>query len=319
MTSTPLKFRIPFIAVFCAAFVLAACGGGGSSSPAPAPDIPIQATATVLVGGAKGDRDGSAAVAQFNGLTSIAAANGSLYVADAGNVKVKKISLDGTATTLLTYRSDSIAGSISPVSVAVNSSGTVYFRTNPTNISTTAIFQVVANGAAEAVRFPPDGSSRSLLGVDGGGVLYYDTNSQITALDVSGTTRLIGAPKPLSSFSVDASGTVYYSTLPNISAGITDDTVGTIDRAGKDTVRKRLPQIKFFLYTTNDDRGNLYFGSGSLISKVTEDGTMTTVIDLGKALSDVNPDSAVVRGMVWYAGALYVASEDRILKVAPVN
>jgi len=89
---------------------------------------------TVVGSGASGYQDGSASAASFNFAWGLATdPSGSMYVADRGNNRIRKVSLDGTVST---FAGSGVAGSLDgsgtfssfaePISVAVDSASNVY-------------------------------------------------------------------------------------------------------------------------------------------------------------------------------------------------
>ena len=89
--------------LLAAAIVLSACGGGGGSSAPPAPAPAGAFDVSLLAGSLKqpGEQDGRGEAAGFNNPQNVAAdAAGNLYVSDAGNHTIRKITPDGTVSTL---------------------------------------------------------------------------------------------------------------------------------------------------------------------------------------------------------------------------
>lgn len=91
----------PRLATLLATACLAACGGGGGGAspppPEPAPGLEVLAGRP----GGPGLLDGAAADARFSSPTGLALdATGALWVADTGNLALRRIAPDGTVTTV---------------------------------------------------------------------------------------------------------------------------------------------------------------------------------------------------------------------------
>ena len=155
--------------------VIVADGGDNNRIVAIAPD----GSRRVLAGGAEGFRDGAGAQAAFNTPSGLALdRQGNLYVADTGNHAIRKITTDGTVSTLA---GSGVAGAADgkgalaqfngPVGVAVDAEGVVY----------------VADTYNDRIRrIAPDGTVSTLAGgnlpgfVDGKGTAaLFDTPTGI--------------------------------------------------------------------------------------------------------------------------------------------
>lgn len=158
---------------------------------------PSGSVGTLAGNGESGSADGNGTAARFNGPTGVALApDGSLYVADFGNHTIRRITADGTVTTVAGSAGqggfvDGVATTLarlrSPVDVAVDAAGTVFVldRSNhavrvldATGLLTTRAGDGsagFADGAGRAARFKfPTG-----LAVDAeGGVWVADTDNQ---------------------------------------------------------------------------------------------------------------------------------------------
>lgn len=86
---------------FLASLVFAACGGGGETPPAPTPTAPTLAPYAGHFGGA-GNLDGVAQIARLETPHGVAVdANGNRYVSDPTNHTIRRITADGTVSTLI--------------------------------------------------------------------------------------------------------------------------------------------------------------------------------------------------------------------------
>ncbi len=211
--------------------------------------IAIDGTVTTLAGnGADGNVDGPSGTARFSypfGLT--VDGNGNLYVADWGNHKIRKITPDGTVSTLAgsgtSGSGDGIGGLASfsgPFGVAADPAGTVYVADTNNNlirkITSAGVVTTLAGsttqgsdngiGAAASFRTPQH------LAIDANGTVYVaDTgNHQIRRISAagavttmagdgeSGNTNGAAAAARFSGpagIAVDNSGTVYVADSEN--------------------------------------------------------------------------------------------------------
>jgi serine/threonine-protein kinase len=191
-----------------------------------------------------GTADGTGPAARFRNPTGMAVdVAGTLYVADQGSNRIRKITPAGVVTTLagsgsagFTDGQGVAAEFASPTGVAVSAGGTVYVADTGNNcirqISSAGVVTTLAgsvartagstNGTGPAARFNrPTG-----ITIDAGGVLYVADNGNnrvrqvtstgvVTTLAGSGTTGATDGPGATARFNgpfgvaVDASGTVY--------------------------------------------------------------------------------------------------------------
>lgn len=169
--------------------------------------------------GLSGSADGVAGAARFNGPTGVAVdGSGNVYVADAGNTSIRKITANGTVTTFaglsgVAGSSDGVGISArfnAPQGIAVDGAGNVYVA--DTNNSTVR-------------KITPAGSVTTLAGVAG----------QTGSLDGTGGAARFNGPYAVA---LDGAGNVYVadffnSTIRKITAGGTVSTfAGTAGQAG---------------------------------------------------------------------------------------
>ena len=115
-------------------------GGGAGAEPVPPTGLPTVAVTTFVGWSGPGLADGTGWDAEFNGPSGIAvAADGSLYVADSRNHRLRRITPDGTVTTVAGAGPvDCMPGGFAdgpadrarlfnPTGIAVASDGIVYF------------------------------------------------------------------------------------------------------------------------------------------------------------------------------------------------
>jgi sugar lactone lactonase YvrE len=186
---------------------------------------PAGATTTIAGSAAAGNADGVGPAAQFHGPSAVAVdANGTIYVADPGNYRIRKIAPDGTVTTLAGSTSGYVddQGSAAmfnyPFSVALDSSGRLYVLDRS---SVTRIRVVTADGKVSTL------ATLSDLGkgftVDSSGNVYVTTNSAIYRVGTDGAvTTLISSRgntvdltevdtfSALNEIAIDSTGRLYF-------------------------------------------------------------------------------------------------------------
>lgn len=249
---------------------------------------------TTLAGsaGISGSADGQGSAARFNGLTGVAVDGaGNVYVADAGNSTIRKVTAAGTVTTFA--GAAGVAGSANgtggaarfnaPQGLAVDGAGNVYVadtnnstirKISPAGVVTTlagAPGQVGANdGAGSSARF----NGPYAVAVDGAGNVYVADffNATIRKIDAGGTVSTlagfagqVGATDGTGSaarfnqsyaLAVDAAGNVfvadtYNRSIRKISAG------GSVTTLNGPLARFYYPQG-----IAVDASGNLYVADG---------------------------------------------------------
>lgn len=215
--------------------------------------------------------NGNGIYAGFNTPTSVATdSNGNVYVADASNNQIRKITPDGTVSTFAgsggsgSQNGKGAAASFNyPVGLTVDSSGNVYVcdasnsmirKITPDGTVSTLAGSIklgYADGTGSAAEFDyPTG-----IAVDSSGNLYVtDTdNYRIRKITPSGAVSTLSG-NSLGQGAVDGTGnTASFGIL----GGITIDTVGN-------------------LYVTDWNPSRIIEG-GSVIRKITANGTVTTI------------------------------------------
>ena len=215
-----------------------------SASPTPqsgtCPGQLIGIATTFAGSGAASYADGTGTAAQFNGPQGVAVdSSGTLYVADAGNNRIRKITSAGVVTTLA---GSGVAGSAdgtgiaaqfnNPAGVAVDSSGIVYVadqlnhrirKITPAGVVTTFAGGVggFADGTGTAAQF----NAPSGVAVDPSGIVYVAdyTNHRIRKITSAGVvTTLAGSGV---AGSADGTGTAAQFNRP---AGVAVDSSGAV-------------------------------------------------------------------------------------------
>ena len=170
-------------------------GGGGKR----AQDNQAQVISTVAGTGTMGvaGDGGLAANAQLSGPTGVAFdRRGNMYIADSGNGRLRRVSADGTISTVF----DAGTPSPYPMAVTADGAGNVYFsaRSTPVNPSGTVIADRVYMLDALGV----------IHDVAGGGILR----------DNNGASALMTKLTPVISLAVDAVGNVYLLETGEVAA-----------------------------------------------------------------------------------------------------
>lgn len=206
--------------------------------------------------GSAGDVDGAALTAQFDSPTGVAVGpSGDLYVCDAENQSVRKISADGQVSTVLGRSSITNIHLAMPTGIAVDSSGVVY---------------VADSHHHRIIALDPDGRARIFAGGPAGSSDAKDPRR----------ARFFG-PRGLA---VDSSGALYVADLRN-------DAIRRIDGTGVATVVTRAGGPTAIAFGPD---GTLYYvatWNGSIVS-VTRDGTRRTLAGTGDYGDRIGPGGA---------------------------
>jgi len=223
---------------------------------------------TTLAGaaGISGSADGQGNAARFNGLTGVAVdASGNVYVADAGNSTIRKITAGGLVSTFaglagVAGSSDGVGSAArfnAPQGLAVDSAGNVYVA--DTNNSTVR-------------KISPSGSVTTIAGVAG----------QVGASDGPGGSARFNGPYAVT---VDSAGNVYVAdffnaTIRKITAGGTVSTVaGLAGQPGDVDGNGAAARFNQSYALAADASGNVFVADtyNRAIRKVAIDGTVTTI------------------------------------------
>jgi sugar lactone lactonase YvrE len=284
---------------------------------------------TTLVGKVTSVVNGDAKTATFNQPTGVVTdATGNVYVADAGNNLIRKITPAGTVST---FAGTGIAGSddgvlkaasfSTPTGIAIDAPGNFFIADSANNVirkistggqvSSIPLF-VAANGASGPLNYPTG------VAVDGGGNIYYNNSYWNTLCQISPTvisTYSVGNnPGPSNGMfffkafgvAVDKDGNVFVADAGN-------SRICKVNTAGMETTIAGVVSAGNFPVTGNtngtginasfnhpkgvavDGSGNLYIADtqNNAIRKITTAGVVTTIAGTGVAgASDGNGGSA---------------------------
>jgi sugar lactone lactonase YvrE len=273
--------------------------------------------------GSQGATNGAANLATFNEPASIAVdASGNLYVADAGNNRIRKISAAGMVSTLA--GSDS-TGSVNgpaagssffhPVGVTADGSGNVYVADAGNNmirlITSAGMVSTFAGngntGASNGTLTSTSFSNPTGVAVDIAGNIFVANylNNNILKINQAGTVNLLaGTGQPGANNGPDSLATFYY---PNSVAVDAADNVYVADGVNN-LIRKITPAgmvttlagsgLAGSIDSTGtaasfngpgglavDAAGNVYVAdtNNNLIRKITAAGVVTTIAGIGSA------------------------------------
>jgi sugar lactone lactonase YvrE len=261
--------------------LLTACGGGGGASdvvvvPADPPPVvtpPADPLASLVVGAAQaggpGNLDGQGSAARFSimqlsaGIPASAGAfisapaggvavdaSGALYVADAGNGSVRRISTGGAVTTVAT-------GLLLPYAVAVDGNGTLYV----TETARHTIVRISATGQTSTVA--------GLAGSEG-------------SADGTGTQARFSYPAGIA---VDNTGTLYVADTGNVTirritpGGAVSTIAGAVGWANRGWVDGPAAQARFNTphKLALDSAGNLFIAEADKVRRLSPAGVVSTV------------------------------------------
>ncbi|TVZ57231.1 putative secreted protein (Por secretion system target) [Lutibacter sp. Hel_I_33_5] len=260
---------------------------------------------TTLAGSSRGFADGTGTSAQFDTPREVAIdPAGTIYVADAGNHRIRKISPSGEVTTLagsslgFADGNGATAKFYSPYGVAVDAAGTVY---------------VADRNNYRIRKISPSGEVTTLAGSTKG---FADGN---------GTSAQFYLPR---SVAVDAAGTIYVADTENHrirkispSGEVTTfagSTRGFADANGTSA------QFRYPYGVAVDAAGTIYVADNEnhRIRKISPSGEVTTLAGSTQGFADANGASAQFRFPIGVAvdaaGTIYVADTNnhRIRKIS---
>lgn len=309
---------------------------------------------TTLAGGADvtGSTDGQGTAARFMSLQGIAVDSaGNVYVTEAGNRDVRKISPTGLVTTLTTGR-DSFG---TPRGIAVDASGNLYVG----DYSAHVVLKVTSGGTVSTyagtrnLSGSTDGASTSALfygasgvAIDSANHLYVaDTlNNTVRKISPSGVvTTLAGQAGRTSSVdgnatsarfedpyavAVDGSGNVYvadatdHSIRKITSTGTVSTFAGQGGSYGSTDGAGSAARFKAPLGIAADSAGNVYVADtgNATVRKITAEGVVTTLAGSAGQSGSTDGAAAMARFSSPYgvavdgAGAVYVVESSAVVR-----
>lgn len=248
------------------------CQSGGVRKVSPAYGGIITAVAGSGVSGFDGD-GGPAYFAKVNGVYDVAVdMHGNVYLADAGNDRIRKVTVDGIINTIAGngtpgYNGDGIAATAaqlnSPYGIVVDNTGNVYFTERKNRrvrkIDTAGIITTI--GGTGSKGFSGDGGLADTarlhnplaIAFDKNGILYFSDSTRIRRIDASGIISTV--------------------------AGVA--TFGYSGDGGLATAAEIVPSAISF-----DTSGNMFIAESSndRIRKVNSEGIITTIAGTGLGL-----------------------------------
>ena len=350
------RMRLKVLGVSALMVLLGACGEHPPRDDDDDDDPPPQNAAITIVAGdatATGTRDASGAEARFSTPRGITIdASGNLYVADAGNATIRRITPSGVVTTLAgsAGRRESVNGTganarfTNPAALAIDSNNVLYVA------DALAIRRVGTGGQVDTLFTLPVGSnvaSSSLNHVYAGGI-DVDSNGNVYATNGYGTRRIspfgvatmvegVATQNNLTGtrdflprgVAIDDSNVVYVADLTrtisklNANGNSFARFVGSADITGSTDGTGTSASFERVVAMTSDPQGNLYVADGvnNLIRKITPGGVVTTIAGTvrGTALKPgplAGSSFADIRGITTDGkGNLYATSGHAVIKI----
>ena len=271
---------------------------------------------TTLAGsGQAGFADGSGLVAQFNGPTGVAVdSSGTLYVADQSNHRIRKITTEGTVTTLAgdgyvgsTDGPGSTARFYFPLALALDNSGNIYVADSINNrirkITSSGVVTTLAGNGQGGLADSSSGSTNvkfwqpTGVAVDSGGNVYVGDsyNNRLRYISSYGYVMTLAGSGAFGQYNeitfADGNGSVAIFWNPQ---GVAVDSSGNVYIADKSNHRIR--KYKSGVVSTLAGSGESGFADGT-----------------GAAAKFGRPQGVAVDA----AGNVYVAEYRKIRKVTP--
>lgn len=295
-----MNLRIAFS--LCLIAALAACGGGGGDAPpVPAPPVTVASIAQVSgdVGGA-GNLDGTGDAARFSFSTGVTVDEaGTAYVADYGNQKIRRVSATGEVSVL--------AGMETPGNLN-------FMHPQRDGDRSTALFNRPSAVAFDAVRR----------------VLYVADYDRVRRVTLDGTVSTV--------FLNEFPGNPSFSPYPSAVAVAPDGAVIVAAGTTGSGIRSCCTPTALYRFPLNgaptllagdakgsdfsassiavDRAGNVYAAAGTVLRKVTPDGTVSIVAGSNfRGFADGVGSQARFGGILW----ITVDADGNVVASDPVN
>jgi len=329
----------------------------------PAGDVTTLAGAA----GQGGSEDGKGGAAQFNDPVGVAVdSSGNVYVADAANDEIRKVTPAGVVTTLAgaAGQNGSADGKGSaaqfnyPEGVAVNKAGTVFVadagndtirKITPAGVVTTLVGAAGQNGSANGTGSAAQFNGPAGVAVDSAGEVFVadsgnDTVREVTSAGV--VTTLAGAPSQGSAdgeggaahfdtpcgVTADSAGNVYVADFNNslirkiTPSGVVTTLAGLAGKTGGADGKGSAARFSYPEGVALDKAGNVYVADtgNDAIRKITPAGVVTTLAGTAGQGGSVDGKGAAARfstpiGIALdSAGNVYVTARD-VRKITPAG
>jgi choice-of-anchor A domain-containing protein/RHS repeat-associated protein len=318
------------------------------------PSVPSLISAYAGTGefGYSGD-DGPALEAQFAVPIGVALGpDGSLYVADLDNARVRKVLPSGTITTVAGNGNPQSSGDggpaleagLSPYAVAVASDGTLYLVDNTTSVRKVAPDGTISTAYGLTESFIRDvalGPGDSLYVIDQNRVLQVSSEGEVSIVAGSGSVVYSGDGGPATEAGMSPEGIAFASDGTLYIADTENQRVRKVDSQGiittlagngnagfsGDEGPASQAELAYPIEVSVGPDGSVYIvdDANLRVRKVSPDGVITTVVgngdpdvvgtgDGGPAIEAGIAPEDVVAGA---DGTLYLADDNRIRKVSP--
>jgi len=260
-------------------------------------DFVFTVTVSTLAGSTNGFADGTGSDAQFSQPFSVAAdANGNIYVADAGNNKIRKVTPAGVVTTL--------AGSTNGFADGTGDAAQFNY---PYGVTTDA----------DGNFYVADKDNHKIRKVTPAGVVTTLAGSTSGSTDGTGTEAQFNGPY---SVATDANNNVYVADASNstirkvTSAGVVTTLAGSTGGFADGT--GSAAQFQYAYGVATDANGNIYVADtyNHKVRKITSAGVVTTLAGSTGGYADGSDTAAQFNYLTGVAtdaaGNIYVADKD---------
>ncbi|HTJ53069.1 MAG TPA: IPT/TIG domain-containing protein [Cyclobacteriaceae bacterium] len=313
-------------------------------------DFVFTVTVSTLAGSTNGFADGTGSDAQFSQPFSVAAdANGNIYVADAGNNKIRKVTPAGVVTTLAGSTNGFADGTGDaaqfnyPYGVTTDADGNVYVAdtynhkirkvtqegvvttfagstggyTDATGTDAQFYYLTGINRGADGNFYVADKDNHKIRKVTPAGVVTTLAGSTSGSTDGTGTEAQFNGPY---SVATDANNNVYVADASNstirkvTSAGVVTTLAGSTGGFADGT--GSAAQFQYAYGVATDANGNIYVADtyNHKVRKITSAGVVTTLAGSTGGYADGSDTAAQFNYLTGVAtdaaGNIYVADKD---------